>query len=605
MNFACLYMPDFLLQAGLRDEPGGFDQALALVDGSSSCLRVIAATRKACEAGVVLGMTQTQAAPLAGIRHRSRAQEDSTHAALLDCARSCSPRIEDTAADAVVVDLEGLEKLLGPPSRIATQLLHQAEGLGLMIHLALAANPDAAVLAARGFRGATMIPAGEEAQKLGELPVRVLNPQPETLDTLHRWGIYRLKELAGLPPLPLSERLGQEGMRLQELARGGYCRSLMIAREAEQLEEGWELEDPATTLDELDFVLSSVLLRLSKRLTIRSLATQEMRLRLDLVKGVEPEPGLALEEQRRETKGERRETRDEKRAMAPDSSLVSRLSPLGYERTLNFPSPMNDARLFFKLWRLRLESDLPPAPVARIKIMAQPARPRPIQGGLFAPLAPDPEKLELTLARIAAVVGSSNVGSPQLVDTHRPHAFRMAEFNPAEAGRAHNAMCASPRALIVIAAQAGTQAVDPCFRGGDGVGEPLVAPCSRNDGPSPKRRPEGPRQPRLEALPAPQITGRIAENEAPSTMALRLFRPPVPARLELDAGHPMRLFSSQVRGKIVFAAGPWRKSGGWWEEEKWDREEWDVEIRTGKTTALYSIYYDLARDEWYLQGEYD
>jgi protein ImuB len=44
---------------------------------------------------------------------------------------------------------------------------------------------------------------------------------------------------------------------------------------------------------------------------------------------------------------------------------------------------------------------------------------------LFIPLAPEPEKLELTLARIAAVVGEENVGSPELVDTHRPGAFRM------------------------------------------------------------------------------------------------------------------------------------------------------------------------------------
>jgi transposase InsO family protein len=99
--------------------------------------------------------------------------------------------------------------------------------------------------------------------------------------------------------------------------------------------------------------------------------------------------------------------------------------------------------------------------------------------------------------------------------------------------------------------------------------------------------------------------GSTAVDEAPSMMALRLFWPPLQARMELDGDHPNRLFSSQVRGKILFAAGPWRNSGGWWEEENWDREEWDVEIRTGKTTALYSLYHDLARDEWYLQGEYD
>ena len=34
------------------------------------------------------------------------------------------------------------------------------------------------------------------------------------------------------------------------------------------------------------------------------------------------------------------------------------------------------------------------------------------QGGLFLPASPDPEKLELTVARIANLVGETNIGSP-------------------------------------------------------------------------------------------------------------------------------------------------------------------------------------------------
>jgi len=36
-----------------------------------------------------------------------------------------------------------------------------------------------------------------------------------------------------------------------------------------------------------------------------------------------------------------------------------------------------------------------------------PVKPRAAQGGLFIPLAPEPVKLELTLARIQAIVGKT------------------------------------------------------------------------------------------------------------------------------------------------------------------------------------------------------
>jgi protein ImuB len=66
-------------------------------------------------------------------------------------------------------------------------------------------------------------------------------------------------------------------------------------------------------------------------------------------------------------------------------------------------------------------------------MLAEPSFPRVTQGGLFVPEVPDPEKLELTIARIAHVVGEGNVGSPQLLDSHRPDSFRMHRFSVASA----------------------------------------------------------------------------------------------------------------------------------------------------------------------------
>src|SRR5205823_5019322 len=110
-------------------------------------------------------------------------------------------------------------------------------------------------------------------------------------------------------------------------------------------------------------------------------------------------------------------------------------APSPEPRTLRLPVPTRDAKLLLKLWLLHLKSEPPPAPVLKVALAAEPAPPRVAQGGLFLPLSPDPEKLEVTLARIAGVVGKGKVGRPELVDTHRPDAFRMEQFAPEARGQ--------------------------------------------------------------------------------------------------------------------------------------------------------------------------
>src|SRR5258707_14804910 len=92
------------------------------------------------------------------------------------------------------------------------------------------------------------------------------------------------------------------------------------------------------------------------------------------------------------------------------------------------PVPMRRVRVFLKLLELDLEKHPPAAPIVRVTLAAEPAKPRVTQNGLFIPLAPEPEKLELTLARIAAVLGEGNGGSPEMGGRHRKGGFRMREF---------------------------------------------------------------------------------------------------------------------------------------------------------------------------------
>lgn len=303
------------------------------------------------------------------------------------CAYAFSPLVEEIDADTVVLAAAGLEGLFGAPAKVAASMAQHAGELGMDARVAIAANPDAAIHAARGFTGTTVIARGEEAARLSGLPVEILFPTPELLTTLDCWGIRTFGDLAGLPELGIAERLGEEGVRLQKLARGAANRTLHPGIAEQIFEEVMELEYPIEELEPFSFVLSQLLHRLLARLQAKALSAIEIRIQCKL----ENRPGE-------------------------------------YARAIRLPVPMRDHRIFLKLLQLDLNSHPPDAPIVAVRLAAEPARSRAVQSGLFTPPAPEPEKLELTLARISAVVGEGNVGSPQLLDTHRPDAFRIAGF---------------------------------------------------------------------------------------------------------------------------------------------------------------------------------
>ena len=93
-----------------------------------------------------------------------------TAAALIHCANAFSPRVEKTSAGTVVFDVEGLERLLGSYPEIAAKVAEQAGAAGLHANVALAANAETAICAARGFRGISVLNRGTERARLRDLP---------------------------------------------------------------------------------------------------------------------------------------------------------------------------------------------------------------------------------------------------------------------------------------------------------------------------------------------------------------------------------------------------------------------------------------------------
>jgi len=546
MPFACIFVPDFPVEALLRTEPELRSQALAVLEGKAPLQKVFAVNENAQRAGVSPGMTKLQVETCPGLvlRARSSLQETAAHAALLDCAQSFSPCVEDAGPDTIVLDLAGLESLFGPLPKIARDLARRASNLGLESSIAVAANPDTAVLAARGFSGVTMIAEDREAEQLGSLPVEVLfaekRAQPEweqLLESLHRWGVRNFRELTALPDVALSERLGQPGIYLQKLAGGKISRALVPVAPPLIFEEAIELEYPLVLLEPLAFLLDRMLEQLCARLGARALATQELRLELELENG-HSEKGMLASHLLRSCPGQ-----DRGAVSRPDPSLRAQNALVQddkslFHRTLRLPVPLLDCKTFLKLLQLDLKAHPPGAPIVKIHLAAEPVQPRAAQGGLFLPPSPEPEKLELTLARIAGIVGENQVGSPALLDAHRPEGFQMQRFAPSE----------------------------------------------------------------------PQGKSRTAKNSDDLVTALRMFRPPATVAVTLGEGKPESISCSkrkEIHGEILWAAGPWRSSGDWWEQEGWARDEWDIAVQQENGVALYRLVRDLLSGRWLLEGTYD
>ncbi len=575
--FACVYIPDFPVEAIVRAEPLLRERAVAVLDGKPPQVRVIAVNERARLLGIETTMTKLQAAqlnvPQSGttngvLRQRSPAQESAAHAALLDVAHAFSPRVEDAAPDTLLLDLAGLERLYGAPATMGSNLKTRVTAVGLESNIAVAANPDVALHAARGFDGITIIAPAREAQRLGVLPVQILldafeisspniadakaSPperrklQEQMLDTLERWGVRDFRTLGLLPEHALTSRLGHTGAQLRRLARGEGMRTLALCEPPTQFEEAMELESSVETIESLSFVLNRLLEQLCARLEVRALAAQELHLRLQLEPRVADEQTTSVAELNR---------------TAESHNVI--VQPI-FERVLCLPVSMRDGKVFLKLLQLDLSAHPPGAPVTKLWISAQPSPPRSAQRGLFLPITPEPEKLQITLARIHAIVGERRAGIARLLDSHRRDNFRVERFT--------GASDVSAKSQIATAWD-------------------ISAPA----------------------------------------LALRLIRPACQLKVQVSEGRPAFLAAESkqqgrnLEGKVMWSAGPWRSSGDWWTENAngetpsgaWDREEWDIalEIVSGgnyaaddcknPTVALYRIYHVVGSQQWFADASYD
>ena len=508
---ACVVVPLFPLAARLRSEPELAGEAVAVFEGNGNAARVVAATRPARRAGIRAGQTLPQARALLPdllARGRDRESERAAQEALTEVADTFSPRVESAGDGILYFDATGIPVPPGDGDaevRLGRAVIAAVEKAGLPGRFGIAASKLAARVAAGLPDSPTAVPEGEEARFLAPLPLAKLAPEMELAETLERWGIRSIGELAKLPEGEVASRLGELGRELHATARGIDPRPLEPRLPSPCLSEGMELEWPLVTLEPFLFVGNAALERLVRRLESQGLACRRLEIGL-------------------------------------------KLDPEGWDaRAITLPAPTRDAKTLLTLTRLELEARPPGASVVGFTFTAQPDRPRQAQLSLFGPAALSPDRLATTIARLVALLGAENVGSPRAVDGHRPERFTAVDYSPPPPPRERRPP-RTGRGLLAI------RVLRPPVEL-----EVIVSPCH-------PERSEG-------------------------SLAFRLL-----SLKSTNGADP------EISGTVRVAAGPWSLEDGWWSATPASRDYWDVELAEG---GLYRIYRDRASDKWYADGMYD
>jgi protein ImuB len=390
--YACLYAKEFPAQAVLRLRPELKERPVVVIEGESPLETVCSLNAKACYLGIVRGMTRVELDTFSSliVLPRSHREEISTHAVMLECAGAFSPRVEDCtegSAFLCVIDIAGTEKLLGPPEVLARELLRRVQILGVSASVAISRNFYTARSYVRGSSSRiSFIAPGNEGPALAPLPLKVLDISSEHAETFGLWGVRTLGAVAALPEKELISRIGQEGRRLRQLARGEMPHHFVPYEAKFELEERMELDAPVEELERLLFVVNVMLEQLIFRVTARVLALASVTITLSL-----------------------------------EGNVV-------HTRTVRPALPTNDRPLWLKLLQLDLEAHPPQAAIVAVTLTAEPGSNSKVQLGLFSPQLPEPRRLDVTLARIRALVGDDCVGSPVLRDTNQPDGFRVEPF---------------------------------------------------------------------------------------------------------------------------------------------------------------------------------
>jgi len=590
--FAAIYIHNFSLQSVLRHEPELIPKPVVLTDPALTKPCVVQLTPTARASGICEGMTPSQAMARCGnlvVKTRSLPQEQGAMEALMQTAYAFSPHIEATAPGVCTTELKGLSIQTNETSakQWAAEILRVLKQFHLNGQIGFAETPALALLAAHAAkpifvaqsslqsqRDCALQPrvarnelpwvegrlspnpervppqthraAQDETNFISTLPIEALDLPFESLEILKRWGINTTGAFLALGKHQLAERLGPAIVEVFDRLSTQSVRPLKIAAPPETFVEEIEFESEIETLEPLLFILRRFVEQLSRRIELLYLVVAELHLKLGLTSGA------------------------------------------NYERAFAIPSPTGNAETLFRVLHTHLETVRTDAPIATLQLSAKPGRSESHQFGLFETTLRNPNQFAETLARLTALCGSDCVGTPVVKATYRPDTFQIkaADFRTSfertfrtltktpsvRSSRRKEALIHNPKGIASFSPGL------PSLRGYPGFEASNVH--------NPERVASNARRSMVhEGTRFRQPT--VCRKQFPSGLPLRRFRPPLPARIETCERRPVLIRSAVFNGVIADVRGPFLSSGNWWENNRWWREEWDIQAADG---TLYRIF---------------
>jgi protein ImuB len=249
---------------------------------------VLAVDAAAQRAGLRAGMPVTKAQILVpGLTVRNA--DPLADAAALDrlalwMLQRYAPIVASDPPDGLVIDTTGVAHLHGGEEAMVKAMVERLAASGYTARAALADSRDAAHAFARyAARPVIVVPPGESAKAVLDLPIAALRLPRDMVEDLRVLGFERIGELAEKPRAPLTLRFGPELGRCLDQAMGRVSQPIDPVRSPDFIEVRRNFGEPIAAAETIARYTGKLVIQLCAALEAKGLGAKRLDLLFHLV----------------------------------------------------------------------------------------------------------------------------------------------------------------------------------------------------------------------------------------------------------------------------------------------------------------------------------